>query len=250
MTDSHPWVALAAPIRAPIVWDAVAVAAGRDALLLAPRLAGDAIRARLDGVVGIQGWSASFHALPGDAIACHVRIGEVTKAGVVTVNAALDGARAAERAFALAAAAVGIVAADDADLAPRWVACDVETLAVSAEGWGEAPTAAAEGTLDPAAFPDPPLEPATSFAEEIPPDDEAGLPSAPSVTAPAADGSAEKPEAQRIIDRLIERLKERGQGLAAARILVRHGGYGRDPAAARDLYAELRALLLAGRSQE
>jgi hypothetical protein len=47
-----------------------------------------------------------------------------------------------------------------------------------------------------------------------------------------------------MIDRLVERLKEEGQGLAAARLLVKHGGYGNDPAAARELYAQLRALLL------
>lgn len=49
-----------------------------------------------------------------------------------------------------------------------------------------------------------------------------------------------------MIDRLIERLKAEGQGLAAARILVKHGGYGKDPQAARELYGELRDLLRAG----
>ncbi len=47
----------------------------------------------------------------------------------------------------------------------------------------------------------------------------------------------------RMIDRLVERLKDDGQGLAAARLLVRFGGYGKDPDAARELYGELRALL-------
>jgi hypothetical protein len=65
----------------------------------------------------------------------------------------------------------------------------------------------------------------------------------PESVAPA--GSEPKAEGQQIIDRLIERLKAEGQGLAAARILVKHGGYGKDPKAARELYAELRALLRA-----
>jgi hypothetical protein len=46
-----------------------------------------------------------------------------------------------------------------------------------------------------------------------------------------------------MIDRLVERLKDEGQGLAAARLLVRYGGYGKDPDAARELYAQLRELL-------
>ena len=49
-----------------------------------------------------------------------------------------------------------------------------------------------------------------------------------------------------MIDRLIDRLRDRGLGLQAARILVRHGGYGKDPRAARELYGELRQLLLDG----
>jgi hypothetical protein len=76
----------------------------------------------------------------------------------------------------------------------------------------------------------------------------AGAPG-PSGPLAADDAFAEapaKPEGQQMIDRLIERLKAQGQGLAAARILVKHGGYGKDPVAARELYAALRQLLLAG----
>ena len=46
-----------------------------------------------------------------------------------------------------------------------------------------------------------------------------------------------------MIDRLVDRLKDEGQGLAAARLLVRYGGYGKDPDTARELYAQLRVLL-------
>jgi hypothetical protein len=54
---------------------------------------------------------------------------------------------------------------------------------------------------------------------------------------------AEKPTGQQMIDRLVDRLKVEGQGLAAARLLVRYGGYGKDPDTARELYAQLRVLL-------
>ncbi|WP_022798084.1 Rad52/Rad22 family DNA repair protein [Thermus islandicus] len=54
---------------------------------------------------------------------------------------------------------------------------------------------------------------------------------------------AEKPEAYRLIDQLLERLKERGLGKEAARIVTKYGGYGKTPEETRRLYGELRALL-------
>ena len=60
---------------------------------------------------------------------------------------------------------------------------------------------------------------------------------------PRAVAPVEKPTGQQMIDRLVDRLKDEGQGLAAARLLVRYGGYGKDPDTARELYAQLRALL-------
>ena len=53
----------------------------------------------------------------------------------------------------------------------------------------------------------------------------------------------EKPEAHRLIDRLVEHLRERGKGKEAARILARYGGYGKTPEETKRLYGELRALL-------
>jgi hypothetical protein len=52
-----------------------------------------------------------------------------------------------------------------------------------------------------------------------------------------------KPEGQQAIDRLVERLRAEGNGLETARLLVRYGGYGSDPQAARELYGKLRELL-------
>ncbi len=53
----------------------------------------------------------------------------------------------------------------------------------------------------------------------------------------------EKPAGQQAIDKLLERLKQEGQGLEAAKLLIRFGGYGQNPEAARELYSKLRDLL-------
>jgi len=66
----------------------------------------------------------------------------------------------------------------------------------------------------------------------------------------AAEARGLSSEGLRMIDRLVERLKDEGQGLAAARLLVRFGGYGKDPEAARELYGALRALLKRGATTE
>ncbi|WP_018111760.1 Rad52/Rad22 family DNA repair protein [Thermus igniterrae] len=52
----------------------------------------------------------------------------------------------------------------------------------------------------------------------------------------------EKPEAHRLIDQLLERLKEKGLGREAAKIITKYGGYGKTPEETRRLYGELRAL--------
>ncbi len=53
----------------------------------------------------------------------------------------------------------------------------------------------------------------------------------------------EKPAGQQAIDKLIERLRQEGQGLEAAKLLIRYGGYGQNPEAAKELYGKLRGLL-------
>lgn len=53
----------------------------------------------------------------------------------------------------------------------------------------------------------------------------------------------EKPAGQQAIDKLIDRLRQEGQGLEAAKLLIRYGGYGQNPEAAKELYSQLRNLL-------
>ena len=64
---------------------------------------------------------------------------------------------------------------------------------------------------------------------------------------PEARGRAEAEEAQwtapSLIDQLLERLKEKGLGKEAARIVNKYGGYGKTPEETRKLYGELRNLL-------
>lgn len=55
---------------------------------------------------------------------------------------------------------------------------------------------------------------------------------------------SEKPAGQQAIDRLVERLRQEGRGLEAAKLVMNYGGYGDDAEAARELYSKLRALLL------
>ncbi len=210
-----------------------------------------ALRQRLDDELGVAGWSVRFEGLVGGAVACHLIVEGVTKGAVAAPGVVGGAAATADVAFAAAADLLGLRPPVPHG-ASFWLPCDPETLEplhppdldglaeVGPGGAGPAvamaptttaaPNAAQEPTGDrPAAddAPPAPVEPAQ----------------APGVLAPS-DGNAAKPTGQQMIDRLVERLKGEGQGLAAARLLVKYGGYGKDPEAARELYAHLRELLL------
>jgi hypothetical protein len=217
-----------------------------------PRVGVAALHARLDAAHGARGWSISYTPMPGEAVACHLVIDGVTK-GVVAGPALVGGAEAtAAIAFARAASLFGAAPAWPAD-ASAWVACDPETHeplhAPARPGQVGSPVAAPERPAEGAH-----RSRAPEGTADAGPRPDAGAPAsadAPVISgvAPGEDTFAEapaKPEGQQMIDRLIERLKAQGQGLVAARILVKHGGYGKDPVAARELYAALRQLLLAG----
>lgn len=219
-----------------LVWTVVEVGDGGDEVRVTPRVGVAALHQRLDAVCGVRGWSVSYTSMPGDAVACHLVIDGVTK-GAVAAPALVGGAEvSAAIALAQAAARFGAVPPWPAE-ASAWVACDpatYEPLHAPAEV-PSSPLDAPAARMDPAA-------PTQVAAIGL---DVAARASDASVTDPAAPA---KPDGQQMIDRLIERLKAQGQGLAAARILVRHGGYGKDPQAARELYAELRQLLLSATS--
>jgi hypothetical protein len=244
------WSRLGDPFDvADLEWTVVEVADGGDEVRVVPRVRVGALHERLDAVLGIGGWSVSYTAL-GDAVACHLVIDGVTKGAVAPPAHVGGGAVTAAAALTLAAERFGVRSAWPKG-AGAWVACDPETLEPLHPPDRSGSAAGAAG--DDAAF-DPDVSALSGPAAEAPsgrafaPAPVAGdaAPPAPTAAPSASDppaAPAPKPEGQQIIDKLIERLKAEGQGLAAARIMVRHGGYGKDPQAARELYGELRALL-------
>ena len=74
-------------------------------------------------------------------------------------------------------------------------------------------------------------------------DPEKGRFTPPKLPETEPEAEEEKPEAHRLIDQLLERLKEKGLGKEAARIVTKYGGYGKTPEETRKLYGELRNLL-------
>ncbi|WP_456447373.1 Rad52/Rad22 family DNA repair protein [Oceanithermus sp.] len=115
---------------------------------------------------------------------------------------------------------------------PPAVSCTLELggVARSGVGTGETLEAAAEAAL---------WQAAAQAGVGRPP---AALPEARPEAPPRTE--AAKPSAQELIDRLIARLREAGKGREAAALVVKYGGYGRDPETTKRLYGELRALLL------
>jgi hypothetical protein len=228
------WSRIGEPFDASdLEWTVVEVADGGEEVRVTPRLSVEALHARFDAVLGVTGWSVSYAPLAGEAVACHVVIGGVTKGAVAPLALAGGGAATAAAAFTLAAMRFGVRLPWPSD-ADAWVACDPATFEPL-----HPPELPPGASVDRAA-----ASPNGSPAGAAAATPESGSP-AGEAAGEAAAPPAPKAEGQLIIDRLIERLKAEGQGLAAARILVKHGGYGKDPKAARELYGELRALLRA-----
>jgi hypothetical protein len=235
------WPRLAAPFGSDsLAWVPVEVAESGDEVRVVPFVAPDALRERFDGGVGIGGWGVAYAPLDGGAVACHVTVAGVTK-GAVAPPALTGGAVVtADVAFARAAALFGLRAPLPSGAA-AWVPCDPDTLVPLHLPEVELTAAAPRSGADPASAPGDAAQ-----AADAPP----SAPGAPASDPPAVaekpvaeKPAAEKPTGQQMIDRLVDRLKDEGQGLAAARLLVRYGGYGKDPDTARELYAHLRALL-------
>ena len=229
------WSRLAAPFGGDaLAWVPVEVADSGDEVRVVPLVAAEALRERFDRSVGIGGWSVAYAPLDAGAIACHVTVAGVTKGAVAA--AALGGGpvATAEAAFARAAELFGLRAPLPSGAA-AWVPCDPETLQplhLPEVDLGSGASRAGEGAA--VASDANPAGPVAAGPDETP---------VAVATLPADAPTAEKPTGQQMIDRLVDRLKDEGQGLAAARLLVRYGGYGKDPDTARELYAQLRVLL-------
>lgn len=162
--------------------------------------------ARLDEVVGIDGWSYTY-TLGERALSCALSIRGATKSAVVFLEFSTPEG-AADDALIRAAERFGMRPVAD----------------MSAQYWVDYNAESGEPLFEP------PLPAPTVQRETVSP--------------PSPERA--KPAGQQAIDRLLDRLKEEGLGLQAAKLIVRFEGYGSNPQAAKELYAELRALLLSG----
>ena len=182
-----------------------------DRARLRPQLQYRQVVGRLDQEVGVGGWSNVFAALLGGALACSLTVAGTTKSAVVGPGVETDPERLSEDALVRAAELFGMRPA--AEITGGWMPYDSEQ-----------------------GIPIPPEEQVVAAADE----EAVG----PETQPPDGEQEPIRPEAQRAIDRLVERLGAVGRGEEAARILVEYGGYGHDAEAARALYGRLRALLL------
>lgn len=171
-----------------------------------PQLRYAAVLERLDETLGTGGWSNTYTPLEANAFICSLSTEEVVKSVVVTLTPERDATQHAQDALVYAAELLGLKPPADPNQA-YWVDYNPE---------------AGEPLFEPAVTPE--------VAPEAPPLEPPPVP--------------EKPAGQQAIDRIVDRLREQGLGLEAAKLLVAHGGYGSDPQAAKELYANLRSLLL------
>lgn len=178
---------------------------------LGPELAVGAVVARLDEVCGPEGWSNRYLPMGSDALVCELSIDGVTKAAVVHAMSPQDDPETlAASALSRAAEYFGLRPPAQPETS-AWVDADPET--------GE--------PLHPPDLAEAELSVIAAHTEAV------------AIVEPPPD---EKPAGQQAIDRLVDRLRGEGLGLEAAKLLIEYGGYGDDPATARDLYARLRAL--------
>jgi hypothetical protein len=196
---------------------------GRSARVL-PLLRAEAIAGRLDEVAGPGGWSLRYRPFE-PAVGCELTVDGVTRSAIVEPVLKGEGPEACSHAaLARAAELFGLRApAEGGD--GVWVDYDPD------EGVAMAPDEALAGTGP---------DEAVGDASAAP---EAALASPGGGAGESERSGLVKPEGQQAIDRLVERLRAEGNGLETARLLVRYGGYGSDPQAARELYGKLRELL-------
>lgn len=214
--EPAPWDALAAAFAADdLVWRVVALSPDRLSAQVKPSLRAASVRARFDRVCGVGGWSCAFAPLGDRGLVCTLTVGGTYKAAVAPYSAETGLESTADDAFAAAATLFGLCPPVTLDELP-WVDYDPEQK---------------EPLYDP--------ELSGTAPEAVPEPERASEPAPP-------EPEPVKSAGQQAIDKLVDRLKADGKGLGAAKLLNAYGGYGSDPAAARELYAKLRELLLQG----
>lgn len=236
-------------------WRVVRLSPDKMSAQVRPQLRLEAVRRRLDEVCGALGWSNSFTGVGDGAVACTLTCAlegaELHRSAVAARAPQGDPVSTAEDAFVYAAEALGMRPPVSAAQLP-WVDYNLESgeilfepdlseLGAASEPPAEAvfggatPSVGASSVSSREGAPSPELP-------TPPPSSVSPLSAPPTPQDPAP--SAPKPAGQQAIDRLLERLRAEGLGLQAAKLVVQYGGYGADPAAAKELYAQLRALLL------
>ncbi len=201
------------------------------AAVMAPSVSADALARRFDAVLGAEGWGFALQPFGSKAMICNLRLGGVERAGVAELSddVKLSAAALGERALVLAAAAFGIGPSRDDRF---WSVVDYDSemgepvYLPSEELWAEAMTVG------------------TSLGEAEPARHMAVEPAAVTSPPAAVTAAPERSQGAQAIDKLVERLNEEGLGRQAARLVVAHHGYGRNPDEGRELYSKLRALLL------
>ncbi|MDZ7707146.1 MAG: hypothetical protein U5J97_04485 [Trueperaceae bacterium] len=276
MSD-RSWSSLSAPFPLSSVrWHAVDRSHDGRLVRLAPHLATDALRARLDEGAGPDAWSLTLRAWGDDAL-----IAELAFLGASGASVSRAVVSRALKLPALAGAdGVGSVSAADATTGAAWTAAAAAfgatvPIEVLDDGWVDADPESGEGLHPPehgaASEGVAPRQDGASRqdgARRAAHDDGADAsptrPTSPPTAQGASQGSgasgsggtgsggtgsgsaeiADKPDGHQVIDRLVERLRQEGLGADAARLVTSYGGYGGDAEASRELYAKLRALLV------
>jgi hypothetical protein len=208
--SNEPWNDLAVAFaESDVEWRIIALSAEGNEATVRPQLPFEAVLQRLNETLNVAGWSSRYRAL-GDAVACELTIGTVTKSAVAE-STHVDKSTASEDAFVYAAELFGLVPPVNR----------TENYHVD---------------YDPEAK-------TLLFEPEVA--KSAGRPRAEPVSSPTQPPEeAPKSAGQQAIDKLVERLEAEGRGKEVAKLIVQYGGYGQNPEAARELYSKLRALLV------
>ena len=210
------WERLTQPFSADAVtWRVLEVAeaetpGGAARARVRPQLPFEAVLERLNEALQPSGWSNRYVALGDNALSCELSVENVTKTEVALSNGQLGADEVAHDALVYAAELFGMVPPVDTTKV-YWVDYDPEAKTILHEPAAEVEAAAPEVLTPP---------------------------------------STPKPAGQQAIDRLVERLKGEGRGLEVAKLINTYGGYGQDKDAARELYSQLRALLMTESSTE
>lgn len=228
-------IEIESPPTSAVRWRVVEIDRPGHRARLEPYVAMPALSGALDEAFGVASWGNRYVPFGEGVVGCELTVEGVPKSFIARgVAGHADPTELAAAALTGAAALHGVALPVDPAI-DAWVEYDLD------EGeplyWPNPAEARSSGIT---------RSPAETGADAPTGTDAlTDTPSRPSSSPPEdASQPAAKSEGQRAIDRLVDRLRDAGHGLEAARLVTAHKGYGTDPDAARELYARLRQLLL------